>query len=117
MTAQRAYVHNGQVIPHSSRPITTRLSDLLTSLTAFFTFFWFSLFSVYSPPFAIELIPILRPAHRNHKIEIMESEGETVLGEVQAVGRQPEEEEEEEGLVALMMLGAVSSVHDGTNFS
>src|SRR5579859_1813347 len=48
-TPQRTYIQkDGTVIPHSSRPLSARFSDLLASLVLFLTLFWQSLFNVPS---------------------------------------------------------------------
>ena len=49
-TPQRTYIQkDGTIIPHSSRPLSARFSDLLASLLLFLTLFWQSLFNVLIP--------------------------------------------------------------------
>ena len=44
---QRTYVRkDGTLVPHTSRPLSARFSDLLSSLVLFLTLFWQTLFQV-----------------------------------------------------------------------
>jgi len=47
---QRIYVRrDGTLIPHTSRPLSARFTELLSSLVLFLTLFWQTLFQVTTP--------------------------------------------------------------------
>jgi hypothetical protein len=55
-TPQRTYIQkDGTIIPHSSRPLSARFSDLVASLVLFLTLFWQSLFNVFYPSLTASL--------------------------------------------------------------
>jgi hypothetical protein len=102
---QKTYVQrDGTIVPHASRPLSARFSDLVSSFALFLTLFWHSLFQVFNFPFAAKDRPLETITRSlNHDVQMEDQDSEAVVAEDQG----DQEVEVGGGLEPLMISGVV----------
>jgi hypothetical protein len=102
---QKTYVQrDGTIVPHASRPLSARFTDLVSSFALFLTLFWHSLFQVFKVTFAAKnRLPETITRSPNHDGQMEDQDSEEVVVEDQA----EQEVEVVGGLVPLMISAAV----------